>query len=55
VVPTLNTTNTIDIRQEGGTFYVQNGDNRTDFLLTDIQGTNGVIHLIDAVLIPSDL
>jgi transforming growth factor-beta-induced protein len=41
VVPTLNTTNTIDIRQEGGTFYVQ--------------GTNGVIHLIDAVLIPSDL
>lgn len=55
VVPTLNTTNTIDIRQEGGTFYVQNGDNRTNFLLTDIQGTNGVIHLIDAVLIPSDL
>jgi transforming growth factor-beta-induced protein len=55
MVPTLNTTNMIDIRQEGDTFYVQNGDSRTDFILTDIQGTNGVIHLIEAVLIPSDL
>ncbi len=54
-VPTLNTTNSVDIRQDGATFYVQNGDNRTDFVITDIQGTNGVIHLIDAVLIPSDL
>lgn len=54
-VPTLNTTNSIDLRQEGDTFYVQNGDSRTDFVITDIQGTNGVIHLIDAVLIPSDL
>ena len=55
MVPTLNTTNMIDLRQEGGMFYIQNGDARTDFVITDIQGTNGVIHLIDAVLIPSDL
>lgn len=54
-VPTLNATNMIDIRQDGGNFFVQNGDTRTDFIITDIQGTNGVIHLINAVLIPSDL
>jgi transforming growth factor-beta-induced protein len=54
-VPSLNTTNSVDIRNDAGTFFIQNGDARTDFIITDIQGTNGVIHLINAVLIPSDL
>jgi len=26
----------------------------TDFILTNVQGTNGVIHLIDAVLLPDN-
>jgi len=56
MVPTLNATNSIDIQGGGGiVFFIQNGDVRTDFIITDIQGTNGVIHLIDAVLVPSDL
>lgn len=56
MVPTLNTTNMIDVRAgtDGG-FFIQNGTERTDFVITDIQGTNGVIHLINQVLIPSDL
>ncbi len=55
MVPTLNATNSIDLREDGGNFFIQNGDSRTDFIITDIQGTNGVIHLIRDVLIPSDL
>lgn len=54
-VPTLNTSNSVDVRQAGNVFYVQNGDDRVDFIITDIQGTNGVLHLINGVLIPSDL
>ena len=55
MVPSLNETNMIDVRQDDNGFYVQSGDTRVDFVLNDIQATNGVIHLINTVLIPRDL
>lgn len=47
-----NTVNgdTIDIRVEGGTVFV---DNAT-VVATDIMGSNGVIHVIDSVIMPAD-
>ena len=53
-VESLNEDNDVDIRQsEEGTFFIQNGNRETAFILTDIQASNGVIHLIDQVLIPT--
>ena len=47
-VPTLNESNSLDIDTSSG--VVINGN--TNVIATDVQGTNGVIHAIDKVLIP---
>lgn len=47
-VPTLNDTNSLDIDISSG--VVINGN--TNVIATDVQGTNGVIHAIDKVLLP---
>ncbi|MGQ1911435.1 fasciclin domain-containing protein [Marinifilum sp. RC60d5] len=48
-VPTLNTEADIEIDAESG--VVLNGS--TNVIATDVQGTNGVVHVIDKVLIPN--
>ena len=48
MVPTLNETNMLDIDTSSGVTI--NGD--TNVTATDIQGTNGVIHVVDKVLLP---
>jgi len=48
MVPTLNETNQLDIDTSSG--VVINGN--TNVIATDVQGTNGVIHAIDKVLLP---
>ncbi|MEM9258918.1 MAG: fasciclin domain-containing protein, partial [Bacteroidota bacterium] len=64
-VPTLNTNDNIEIRLDPGDdsttpdddfFFIRTSDSTSvNFILTDIQGTNGVIHLIDSVLLPEGL
>lgn len=54
MVNSLNDDNDIEIMEmEDGTFFIRNGNEQASFILTDIQASNGVIHLIDQVLIPS--
>ena len=48
MVPTLNDSNSLDIDTSSG--VVINED--TNVIATDVQGTNGVIHAIDKVLLP---
>jgi len=48
MVPTLNDSNSLDIDTSSG--VVINGN--TNVIATDVQGTNGVIHAIDKVLLP---
>lgn len=55
MLPSLNATNMIDLGEDAGTFFIRNGGARTDFVFNDVQGTNGVIHFINVVLIPADL
>ncbi len=57
LVPTLNTDDPINIQTDSdGNFFIAAGENsRVDFVLTDIQASNGVIHLINTVLIPNDI
>ncbi|MDE5422456.1 fasciclin domain-containing protein [Ancylomarina sp. DW003] len=50
MVPTLNEMNKLDLNTSSG--VVINGD--SNVVATDVQGTNGVIHVIDKVLIPSE-
>jgi len=64
-VPTLNGEDSIEIRLDPGAdagspdddfFFIRTSDSTSvNFILTDIQGTNGVIHLIDGVLLPDNL
>lgn len=48
IVPTLNETNSIDVNTDNGVLL--NG--AINVVEADIQGTNGVIHFIDQVLVP---
>jgi len=48
-VPTLNPMSSIDIVVSGGSVKLNNSSN---VIATDVQGTNGVIHAIDAVILP---
>ncbi|MHC1706585.1 MAG: fasciclin domain-containing protein [Bacteroidales bacterium] len=48
-VPTLNLSNSINIVVSGGSVKLNNSSN---VIATDVQGTNGVIHAIDAVILP---
>lgn len=48
MVPTLNDTNQLDIDASSG--VIINGN--TNVIATNVQGTNGVIHAIDKVLLP---
>jgi transforming growth factor-beta-induced protein len=56
-VPTLNTNDEIDLRvdAEGNFFIFIDEDTSVNFVLTDIQASNGVIHLINGVLVPAGL
>jgi len=49
-VPTLGGTITIDLTN--GAQIVTSSDQTVNIIITDVQGTNGVIHGIDTVLIP---
>lgn len=48
-VPTLNTTSSINIVVSGSGVKLNNTSN---VIATDVQGTNGVIHAIDTVILP---
>lgn len=48
-VPTLNTASNIDVVVTGGSVKLNGTSN---VIATDVQGTNGVIHVIDTVLVP---
>nr|WP_320119677.1 fasciclin domain-containing protein [uncultured Marinifilum sp.] len=48
MVPTLNETNDLNIDTSSGVVINTN----TNVVATDVQGTNGVIHVIDKVLLP---
>jgi len=50
MVPTLNESNMLDIDASSG--VVINGN--TNVIATNVQGTNGVIHAIDKVLLPAE-
>jgi transforming growth factor-beta-induced protein len=56
-VPTLNTNDEIDLRVDAdGNFFIYiDEDTSVNFVLTDIQASNGVIHLINGVLVPAGL
>lgn len=51
-VPTLNTDANITLSLEDGAQIIDAAGNVVNIITTDIQGTNGVIHLVEAVLIP---
>jgi uncharacterized surface protein with fasciclin (FAS1) repeats len=42
---------TIDL--SGTNPVIEAGQNTAEIIFTDVQGTNGVIHVIDTVLLPS--
>ncbi|MFA8436657.1 MAG: fasciclin domain-containing protein [Marinifilaceae bacterium] len=48
-VPTLNEGNSLDISVSGSSVTINSS---TNVIATDVQGTNGVIHAIDKVLLP---
>jgi transforming growth factor-beta-induced protein len=48
-ITTLNKDATLDVKVKNGKVKINKS---SDVIKTDIQGTNGVIHVIDAVLIP---
>lgn len=48
-VPTLNSKNSIKVETTGQGVVINTSAN---VVITDIEGTNGVIHVIDAVLVP---
>jgi len=50
MVPTLNEMNKLDVDTSSG--VVINGD--VNVVATDVQGINGVIHVVDKVLIPTE-
>lgn len=50
MVPTLNQNNEIQVNLANGVTLNEN----TNVVITDIQTTNGVIHVIDSVLLPSN-
>jgi len=50
MVPTLNESNMLDIDASSG--VVINGN--TNVIATNVQGSNGVIHAIDKVLLPAE-
>ena len=49
-VPTLNKDAELDVKVSKKGVKI---DNKSNVIVTDIEATNGVIHVIDAVLIPS--
>ena len=49
-VPTLGGTITIDLTT--GAQIVTSSDQTVNIIITDVQGTNGVIHAVDSVLLP---
>jgi len=51
-VPTLNSDANITLSLENGAQIIDAAGNVVNIIATDIQGTNGVIHLLEAVLIP---
>jgi transforming growth factor-beta-induced protein len=50
-VPTLNKDADLSVKVKNGKVMINNS---ADVVMTDIQGSNGVIHVIDAVLIPAE-
>jgi transforming growth factor-beta-induced protein len=50
-VPTLNADASLDIKASKKGVKINNSSN---VIITDVEGTNGVIHVIDAVLIPAN-
>lgn len=52
VVPTLSGDNTFSINLTGATPVINATMNTANIIATDVQATNGVIHVIDAVLLP---
>lgn len=51
-VPTLNTNANFTLSLEDGAQIIDAAGNVVNITATDIQGTNGVIHLVESVLIP---
>ena len=56
VVPTVNGEEfTVNIDANGNVTLTDAGGGTSNVVFTDVQGTNGVVHVIDAVIIPNDL
>ena len=53
-VTTVNT-ELFTIKTDGGVTITDANDNVANVVLTDVQGTNGVIHVIDTVILPENL
>lgn len=51
MVPTLNKDADLNVKVKNGKVKINKS---SEVVMTDIQGTNGVIHVIDAVLIPAE-
>jgi len=51
-VVTTYGTNTFTINLTGGAKIVDENNRTTNIIITDVQGTNGVVHAIDKVLLP---
>jgi uncharacterized surface protein with fasciclin (FAS1) repeats len=49
---TLFTGNNVTITEDGGTIVINAGDDDATVIMKDVQTSNGVIHVIDAVLLP---
>jgi transforming growth factor-beta-induced protein len=47
-VPTLNSEKSLDINVDNGVVI----DGEINVVLADVQGTNGVVHVIDRVIVP---
>lgn len=50
IVPTLNSDASMDIKVSGNKVKI---DKKSTVIITDVEASNGVIHVIDSVLIPS--